>query len=341
VSAGALRDSGLSYYRHVTLLELLRDLAPEGALGRLADLIVADSLGRPLGEVVDLERWPRLVAEVVGAWAASDAAEARLVQAVLDGVDALEGVEGPLGERIPVPVRRGLHDLAARPYSPRRELVLRLLDQPPARKLMREVLMDAVTGFASKARSAGESSSVGGLASGLGRFAKRRAGALGTLAGDVIGAVGSEVERAVEQRASEFVDGALGEAMGRLADQIADPARAADQAALRTALLDGALTLTGPELAAELRGADPAALGSLVRSSLAGWVTADGFEDQVRDWLTGLVAAEGDRTLGETLDELALRDTVTRASRELLLSQAHRLVSTPAFSHWLQGLEDS
>lgn len=321
----------------MSLLERLRKSSPGGPLAVLVDLVVADAMGRPLGDAVDLERWPALVAEVASAWAASDVAEERLVQAVLDGIEALGAVDGTVGDRVPDSVVTGLRELAARPYTPSRDLVLRLLDQPPVRKLLRELLLDAVLGFAKKARTAGEASPVGGLA----RFAKRRAGSLGALAGDVVGAVGSGVERQVERRASEFVDGALGGAMGRLADQMADPSRAADQAALRLALLEASLALTGPELAAELRGSDPAGLGRLVRSSLRGWVEGDRFEEQIRDWLTDLVDAEGPRTLGETLDDLSLRGTVAAATRELLLAQAERLVSSDAFSQWLQGLERS
>ncbi len=321
----------------MSLIERLRNSSPGGPLSTLVELIVADAMARPLGDAVDLARWPSLVSEVAVSWAASDLAEERLVQAVLDGIEALGSVDGTLGDRVPEAVVTGLRELAARPYTPSRQLALRILDQAPVRKLLRELLLDAVTGFAKKARTAGEASPVGGLA----RFAKRRAGSLGALAGDVVGAVGSEVERQMERRASEFVDGALGGAMSRLADQIADPSRADDQAALRIAFLKASLDLTGPELAAELRGADPAGLGRLVRSSLRGWVEADGFEDQVRDWLTDLVDAEGPRTLGETLDTLSLRETVVDVSRELLLAQVERFVSTDAFSHWLQGLEPS
>jgi len=324
----------------VSILDRLRDPSDD-ALTSLVSLIVDDAMGRPMGDVVDAERWPRLVAEIAGAWAGSDAAEERLVQAVLDGVDALDELDGVLGDLLPQSVVDGLRALMRRPYSPSRELVLRVIDQPPVRKLLREILMDAVTGFAKKARTASEASAVGGLASGLGRFAKRKAGTLGAIAGDMASAVGSEVERQVEKRASDFVDGALGQAIARMADQIADPARAEDQAALRTALLESALTLTGPELAAELRSSDPPALGRLARSSLSGWIRGDGFEEQIAGWLTDLVAAEGTRTLGETLDELALRGTVADVARELLLDHARHLVTTDAFGRWMAALENA
>jgi len=325
----------------MTLLSKLQDPAPNGPLATLARLIVVDAMARPLGEVVDAELWPRMLKDTLDAWAASDVAEERMVAAVHDGIEALDGLDGTLSDRMPDAVSEGLRELAAHPYSPSRELVLRLLDQPPVRKLLREILLDAVTGFAKKARAAGETSPVGGLASGLGRFAKRRAGTLGALAGDVVGAVGSEVERQVEKRAGEFVDAGMTGAIADIADQIADPERAEDQAALRTALLNAALALTGPELAAELRGSDPAALGRLVRNAAQGWVGGDGFEGQVRGWLQDLTEAEGERTLGESLDGVSLRDTISDAATELLLAHAARLISTDAFADWLQRLEDS
>ena len=302
--------------------------------------MIDDAMARPLGEVVDVQRWPRLLTQVAVAWSSSDAAEERLVQAVLEGVDLLDGLEGTVGDRFPQPVADGVRRLMARPYSPSRELVLGLLDQAPVRKLLREILHDAIVGFAKKARTAGESTPVGGLASGLGRFAKRRAGTFGSLAGDVVGAVGSEVEKQLERRASEFTDTALSGAIAGIADQLSDPARAQEQADLRIALLDGALQLTGPELAAELRRSDPQGLGRLGRDSLAGWFQGDGFEDQIRGWLSELVQAEGQRTLGETLDELDLRDTCIDPVRELLLEHARHLVATDAFMTWLNELEE-
>lgn len=320
----------------MTLLDALRDPSDDGALPRLVDLVIDDSMTRPLADVVDLDLWPHLIAELLGAWARSDVAEERLVRAVLDSLDWLEAQPGRLRDHVPVPVSDGLHQLAARPWSPSRDLVLRLIDQPPVRKLLREVLLDTVTRFAQKVRQTGEHLPAAGIASGFSRLARRNP--LGALAGEVVGAVSSEVERQMERRSAEFVDGALSGVIARIADMLADPSRAGDQAALRTALLDAALDLTGPELARELRSSDPAALGAVVRSSASGWVGGEGFEDQLRGWLSELVASEGTRTLGETLDELDLRDTVADAARALLLVQARRLVALDGFAAWLDSV---
>ena len=323
----------------MSLLSRLRD--PEDpALNALAELLVADALDRPAADVVDRARWPKLVVDTLQAWLAAETAQERLVTTVQEGIDALGTTPGPLGQRLPGPVVDGLRRLAARPHSPSRALVLRLLDQEPVRRLLREILLDAVTGFASRVRETGEATAIGGLAGGLGRFAKRRAGSLGALAGEVVGAVGSEVERQMERRASEFVDGALGGVLGRIADQLADPARAADQAALRSALLDSALGLTGPELADELRRSDPAGLGTLVHDALRGWVDAPGFEEQVAGWLDELVARAGVRTLRTTLLELDLLESVQTAARSVSVTHARRVVDTDAFADWLHALEE-
>ena len=311
------------------------------ALSRLAELLVDDALDRPLREVVDVERWPALVGELLGAWAASEAAEQRLVDAVHEGIDHLATLPGPLGEQLPPAVRDGLRDLARRPYSPNRALVLKLIDQEPVRKLLREILLDTVTRFARKVRNTGEQTTVGGALGGIGRFAKRRAGTLGSIAGEMASAVGSEVEKQMERRAAEFVDGALSGVIQRLAAQLADDSHASDQAAMRTALLDSALTLTGPELATELANADPDGLANLLRRSLQGWITADGFDDQLRGWLDSLVSAQGDRTLRATLDDVGLTDSLTTTARAVTLDAARRFVATEAFAGWLTTLEDS
>ena len=100
VASSAGRDSELSYYRGVSLLDRLRNSADDGPLTRLVDLMIDDAMARPLGEVVDVQRWPRLLTQVAVAWSSSDAAEERLVQAVLDGVDLLDGLEGTVGDHL-------------------------------------------------------------------------------------------------------------------------------------------------------------------------------------------------------------------------------------------------
>lgn len=323
----------------MSLLDQLRS-ADSDALDRLARLLVDDALDRPLRDAVDRERWPTLAAELLKAWASSDTAEQRLVDAVLEGIDSLGEHTDPLGSILPAPVRDGLRDLARRPYSPNQELVLELIDQPPVRKLLREILLDTVTRFARKLRSTGEQTTVGGALGGLGRFAKRRAGTLGSIAGEMASAVGSEVEKQLERKAADFVDGALSGVIQRLATKLADPAHASDQAAMRTALLESALDLTGPQLATELRSADPQGLATLLRRSLQGWIDADGFEEQLRGWLDSLVSSQGDRTVRATLDELALTDTLITPAHELALEHARRFVATDAFATWLDSLED-
>jgi hypothetical protein len=322
----------------MSLIDQLR--APDhAALTGLIDLLVDDALDRPLREAVDVERWPALVGELLRAWAASEAAERRLVETVQEGIEQLADVTGPLGERLPDTVRKGLQDLARRPYSPNKELVLKLIDQEPVRKLLREILLDTVTRFAKKLRSTGEATTVGGALGGLGRFAKRRAGTLGSIAGEVASAVGGEVEKQVERKAAEFVDGALSGVIHRIASKLGDPTHAADQAALRMALLDSALRLTGPEVAEELRRSDPEGLATLLRRSLQGWIDSDGFEDQLRSGLESIVTAQGDRTLRATLDDVGLRDTLTTTARELGIEHARRFVATAAFATWLRDLE--
>lgn len=320
------------------MLDHLRD-PDHSALVGLIDLIVDDALDRPLRIAVDLERWPALAGEILRSWAGSEPAERRLVDAVREGIERLANVPGPLGDQLPATVRTGLEDLASRPYSPNRDLVLKLIDQEPVRKLIREILLDTVTRFARKLRSTGEQTSVGGALGGLGRFAKRRAGTLGAIAGEMASAVGGEVEKQVERKAADFVDGALSGVIHRIAGQLGDPNHAEDQAALRTALLDSALRLTGPELAEELRRSDPEGLARLLRRSLQGWIDSDGFEGQLRGSLESLVAAQGDRTLRATLEDVGLLDTINTTARELAEQHARRIVATDAFAAWLRALE--
>src|SRR5690606_36519703 len=156
---------------------------------------------------------------------------------------------------------------------------------PPLRVLIRDVLKDALVGFGERLRAPVADSVVARGLGSISRFARdqavARTGGLGALAAGVGSAVSAEVERQVEKRAGEYADSVLGGILERLADQASDPRRAADGAALRTALLEGLLDLYTDEMAAELRRADPASAARTARRALPAWPSRADAVDQV------------------------------------------------------------
>ncbi len=324
------------------LLAKLKDEGNDAPAARLARLVVDDLLSRTVEELVDPPEAAARTVRWLGAWAASDAAHERS-QALADhAIAELRKRKGSIRDALPPKLVEALEDAAAHPHAPDRRLVRKVLDREPVRKLLRELLFDALVGFGEKLRSPVTENPIAKGFGGLGRIAKEqvkaRTGALGALASGVYGAVSGEVERQVERRASEFADTALSGVLGKLVDSIGDPDRGEDQAALRGALLDGILELTGPELAGELERGDRASLAARARASLAAWTSSPRAAADVEEALRTVLGAELPRTLGEIVKGVGLEAEFRAEAEQEVLARLRPLVASAPFAAWLRDL---
>jgi hypothetical protein len=317
------------------LLERLRNGSPGGPLDRLADLVVDDLLARPVREVLE----PRWVAEVardgLRAWLASGAAEARLLLAVEDALVHLERTDRSLEELLPPELVAGIRGLSDRPYHPAGNLLRSLLDREPVRALIRDLLVNALVGFAKRLGSPVTDSKLARGLGGLGRFAKEQARARAGTLGAVATAITDEFERQAERRAVEFADTALSGVISQLIERLTRPGTSPEQAALRRALLDSLLALRGPEVAAELRRADPKLVAASARRVLGTWANREDLPARLESAIGQVLAREGDRTLGESLDSLELRGPTRELTKRAIVRRLGPLVGGDAFAAWL------
>jgi hypothetical protein len=318
------------------ILAKLRDASPEGAVARLAALLVDDAMGRTIGELVGVRAGAAALKDILRAFAANDAAEARVVRAVTEAEERIGVEKRPLGSFVPPALKMGARELAAVPLTPSRDVVMRLVDREPVRKLVRAQVTDTLVAFGRRAASPMADNPLARGLGGLGKLAMGQAskpGAFGALAS----AVSGEVERQVEKRAADFADTAVDGILSGLADQISDPSRAKEQAAVRQALIEGVLELTGAEVLALGRG-PTASRVAVARRALAAWVADDSFERDVESFAGALLAQEAARTLGEVLAELGLRDVVAARAKELVLPRVAAVVGGEPFAQWLGSL---
>jgi hypothetical protein len=319
-----------------TLLERLRDPSPDGASARLAGLLVEDALGRTVRELVDVRVTVAALRDALRAFTSSDAAEVRVIMALSEGEKLLESEKRPLGAVISAALKTGARDLAAVHATPPRDVVAKLLDREPVKKLLRAQVIDTLVAFGRKAASPVSDNAFARGLGGLGKLAMGQTGkpsAFGALAN----AVSGEVERQVEKRAADFADTAVAGILAGLAEQISDPARAKEQAAMRQALVDGFLELTGAEAAQLGRGP----LGervAVVRRTLAAWSAEGAFEADVEAVVAAVLAKEGDRKLGDVLAEVGLRDVVSARAKELVQRRMSSFVGSEPFAEWLRAL---
>jgi hypothetical protein len=326
------------------MTDLLTKLRSDEAIADLARLVVADLLGRPPAEVVDARFTAELVQRSLQGWLASDAAEQRIITAVEDLRSRLSEDERRLEDVVPAEVVSGARQLSARAYSPDRETLLAILDREPVHRLVREILRETLVEFGQKLRAPVADNRVAKSLGGLGRFARSKAtgksGSISALAGGLVGAVSGEVERQVERRAAEFADGAISGVLQRLADELCDPRRVDDQAALRGALLDGVLGLRGVDAAKELDNADPTELVGLVRTLLTEWADDDDLADSIAEVVDNLLAEVDAPTLGDLLDD-SIRNLIGDLAGDLLRRRLGPLFASDAFGAWFAALDDA
>lgn len=324
------------------LLERLRDFRPDGPLARLADVATSEWLDQELVSWLEPRATARRLRTFLQAWLGSDEVEGRLEELARDVADELRGRDTRLGGWLGPDGTLLLEALAERSFTPSKDLVLALLDREPMRQLLRRLLIDALIGFGARLRApVADNRLTRGLGD-LGRFARAqamsRAGALGTLATEVVGAVSGEVERQLEKRAAEFADSILSDTLQKLAGLLSDPELADEQAELRLALLEGILELPSLRLADEIEGTDVRAVTGIVRERLGVWLEGPDAEETLASSIEWLLGRDAERTVGTVLDELGLREPVVALVREVVLEGMQVLVSGDRFGLWLSDL---
>jgi hypothetical protein len=315
------------------LLVRLRDPSDVAPAARLARILVQDVLGRPLHALADPARATAALREGILAVTASDAS-ARRIAADLERLRARVGAHsGSLGSSVPGPLREALREIVQLPLVARRDAVLRVLDRPTLRQIVRAQLVETLVDFGRKAASPVTDTAIGRGLGGLGKLAGQlaRPSPLGAIASAVSGGV----ERQVEKRAADFADTAVTGVVASVADQMSDPTRAAQQAALRLDLTEGLLSLTGADMAELARGSVERQV-SIVRGALAAWAHDPTFATVVEGALRDVVTWEGDRPLGDTLGDIGIRDLVAAYAEAFVRAALGRLVAGDAFAAWLR-----
>ena len=316
------------------LRQRLLDPAPGGLVDRLAGLVLEDVYAAKVREVLPPEVVAAWARDALAGWAASDAAPAALERLVEHAANALHDDGRKVGELVPAELRRAVLEVAARPFSPERRLVLSLLDRRPMRERLRELVVAVVSDYAARTPGAGMAKGLGGLAKFAADQARARTGGLGAL----VGAVTDEVSGQVERRSKEFADLALAGVLQQLADIISSPRRAAEAAELRVSFLEGVLDLTLPQLARELVNLDVPGGAQVLRDGVRAWLGTPAAARTLADAAARLLAPVADQPVGTLAQEWGARAALDAHLRPLLAARLARLFAQDGFLGWLEAL---
>lgn len=250
------------------------------------------------------------------------------------GLDALTAqaarwlrAQATLRQAIPPSLIELMRELLRRPYVPDRGLMLGLMSVPPLRTLTRELMVGTLLDYGRKLRAATTEPAAGAKGAGaapkgglLGRLATeavRKGGAAAqALAPGVTSLVTDELERQMQRRATEFADGSVDELLQRAAATLTDPQRAAEQTAVKLAVLDYMLERRGSELAQELLRLEPHAVSELLRQALLRFLESDTGEADLAAILQGLSEAAASKpalSLGALLESAGALSPVREA----------------------------
>ena len=303
------------------------------AADSLAALCVDSMLDTPVGTLLPTALVTSTAKKALVGWLECPTAVSRLNSLVESVANRLAEDRRSVKEMVAPDVRVALREMTGRPFSPDRKLVLTIIDRGPMRDLVRQLLLDAVLEFGRRASApvAGMARGLGSLARMAGERVKKRTGGLGTL----VGAVSDEVERQLEKRAVEFVDSALAGVFGQIADAVSDPGQAAEAADLRMAFFDGALELTGPQLARELANLDVGGGAEILRGGLTRWLATPAADKELTGFVEPLLARIAERPLNVVLEEVGLLEVTRAVAKEQLAVRIRAIAATPAFAAWL------
>ena len=277
----------------------------DAAITALLDAAFAFGCTRRVSEFVDVDR---LLAAIDSAAAPSRVA--RLVSRfVAPGrvrvLDRLRASTLPLGVWLPDPVRDAMAAMLGHPAPIPRALVDKVVADEHVRDSARAMLQEALSSFIHKAFSVTPG----------GRGLRGVIGLGARAAGGLFGGIGEEIQRQLEERVRDFVDGGVAMLQKRVAQQLtsADTARLLGKR--RRAMF---LELLGqPEsLLPKLVKKTPwEALDAMVPALVAHNLARAELRAAVREELAAVVSELSTQTIGELVDELGLRAALAESVR--------------------------
>lgn len=238
---------------------------------------------------------------------------------------------------VPPEAEKPLRQLLGRQYVPSEPLLLRIIDQPAMRGLVRTVLADTVTRFRKRVSEVDS-----GLLGGLGKRAAARGrgllGGLGGMAENLVEAVKEEVDLAMDGRVRDFLTGATAEALKTVARYLADPTHAGQFGEMRLAVLDVLLDTPLRELSDEADKLEPEVAMDVVVGAVRSMLAQPDFRDQLEARITTVLDEVGDGTFGAWLDEVGLTQVWRETTTELVRDRLVAVVKTEAFTGWWTDL---
>ena len=230
---------------------------------------------------------------------------------------------------IPEPLVEPIADLVGAPMPLPPKLVDELVASEEVRDEVRAMLSDALSGFIKKATGGG-GEKTGSLRDVLGRGA-RTFGAVGK---GLLGGLGDELQRQMQDRVREFVDNSVSSLQERIAKKLKSDETTKTLAKRRRQGFLKLLKKPEKEAATSLESIPFAAIDALAPMLVGHNVRRTEIRDALKAEIGHALGDLGKTTVGEHLDELGLRDQARAALHAHGGAFGKSFMATPAFVAW-------
>lgn len=303
----------------------------DDALTELLDLGFAFLCTRQVGELVDVDRLFAAVDETVTESRVSRFHERFVAPARERLLSRAHASEIVLGAWLPDHARTKIADLLGAPMPIPKQLIDEAVTNEKVRDQIRDMLRDTLMNFVSKVTGGAQGGGGGsGLMGAIG-FGARAFGAAGK---SLLGGLGEELQKQMQERAREFVDGAVAGVQDRIARRLADPKTAEDLGKRRKKGFLQLLEKTEAEAARVIDRAPHAEIDALVASIVVHNVKRKELRDAVKAELEVVLAELQKETIGGLLDEAGAREIARLALHRHGLPLLRDMCKTPAFEAW-------
>jgi len=294
----------------------------DAALTQFLDAAFAFACQRRVAEFVDVDRLlaavdvaaePSRVARLIARFGAP--ARARVL-------DRLRASSLPLGVWLPDPVRDALAALLAKPAPIPRALVDKVVADEHVRDSARAMLQEALSSFIHKAFAVTPG----------GRGLRGMIGLGARAAGGLFGGIGEEIQRQLEERVRDFVDGGVQLLQQRVAQKLTSEDTARLLGKRRRAAFLELGKQPESQLARFTRRVPWDVLEAMVPAVIAHNLARAEVRTALREEVAAVVGELSAQTIGELLDDLGLRAAAAEAVRAHGLPLARAFLASPEFS---------
>jgi hypothetical protein len=254
------------------------------------------------------------------------------------------GSNASVGDLVPPEARVKMHAVAEQLRVPRAKWLQGCVDPELVRKLLGPVWVQVLLNFTKRFPVPGigpaptDAPPARGLAGILGRSVQQQAGRFVGAGRSVMEGLGIDVEKKLLTAARDFSDNALAVWSEAMRERLASEEGSALLAQINSSLVEHVLRTGFSDLQLDAAELPIERVHDLVPELIAHAARSGFVQEIVQREIAAYLAVEGDRSVGELLEELGVRDE----ARALLVAQGDGLVRTlsesSAFSDWLDRL---